>query len=89
MGTLAEWKSHKIIKAGKIKTINHPGTIDSLFFVLQVEDAEGRETEIKVHPNVFARGIPGPGDYFVVYDDEYQSWSPAAAFEKGYTRITT
>lgn len=27
------------------------------------------------------------GDYLVVYDDGYQSISPAKAFEDGYTRI--
>jgi hypothetical protein len=30
---------------------------------------------------------PQPGGYFVVYDDGYQSYSPAAAFEAGYTLI--
>ncbi len=32
----------------------------------------------------FARSTPTVGDYFVVYDDGYQSHSPAAAFEAGY-----
>jgi hypothetical protein len=27
------------------------------------------------------------GGYFVVYDDGYTSYSPAAAFESGYSRI--
>ena len=27
------------------------------------------------------------GGYFVVYEDGYQSFSPAKAFEEGYTRI--
>lgn len=30
---------------------------------------------------------PEPGGYFVVYEDGYQSYSPAKAFEEGYTRI--
>jgi len=30
---------------------------------------------------------PAAGGYFVVYDDGYQSYSPAKAFEEGYTRI--
>lgn len=25
--------------------------------------------------------------YYVVYDDGYKSWSPAKAFEEGYTKI--
>ena len=34
-----------------------------------------------------SRYMPKPGDYFVVYDDGYESYSPAKAFEEGYTRI--
>jgi hypothetical protein len=30
---------------------------------------------------------PQPGGYYVVYDDGYESFSPALAFEQGYTRI--
>ena len=30
---------------------------------------------------------PQPGGYFVVYNDGYQSYSPPAAFEEGYTQI--
>jgi hypothetical protein len=30
---------------------------------------------------------PRPGGYFVEYADGYRSFSPAEAFEAGYTRI--
>jgi hypothetical protein len=30
---------------------------------------------------------PQAGGYYVVYDDGYQSWSPAKAFEDGYSLI--
>ena len=30
---------------------------------------------------------PQPGGYYVVYKDGYKSFSPAEAFEDGYTRI--
>jgi hypothetical protein len=30
---------------------------------------------------------PHVGGYYVVYDDGYKSFSPASAFETGYTRI--
>ena len=30
---------------------------------------------------------PQVGGYYVVYDDGYKSFSPAKAFEEGYTRI--
>ncbi len=34
------------------------------------------------------RHKPQPGGYFVVYKDGYQSFSPAQAFEDGYTLCT-
>ena len=41
-----------------------------------------------VDASVVSRYMPNPGDYFVIYDgDGYESISPAAAFESGYTRI--
>jgi hypothetical protein len=30
---------------------------------------------------------PQAGGYYVVYADGYKSWSPAKAFEEGYTRV--
>lgn len=33
-----------------------------------------------------ATGVVDPG-YYVVYEDDYVSWSPTEAFEKGYTEI--
>lgn len=30
---------------------------------------------------------PQPGGYYITYEDGYESYSPAAAFEEGYTRI--
>lgn len=34
------------------------------------------------------RNIPRDGDYYVVYDDGYESFSPRKAFEEGYSLIT-
>ncbi len=31
---------------------------------------------------------PQAGGYYVVYQDGYKSWSPADAFEEGYTLIS-
>ena len=38
-------------------------------------------------PNGFMRHNPKPGGYFVVYKGGYKSFSPAEAFEDGYTLI--
>ena len=51
-----------------------------------VEDANGAPCKVEVTPSVFARGRPNLGDYIVIYDDGYKSWSPAKTFEDGYAR---
>lgn len=35
----------------------------------------------------FSKHDPKAGGYYVVYADGYKSYSPAAAFESGYTKI--
>ena len=36
----------------------------------------------------FRKHNPEPGGYYVVYKDGYKSFSPADAFEDGYTKLT-
>ena len=43
--------------------------------------------KIQVTPDFFVKHNPQVDGYFVVYEDGYQSYSPAKAFEEGYTRI--
>jgi hypothetical protein len=40
-----------------------------------------------VSAEYLAKHKPEVGGYFVVYADGYQSFSPAQAFEEGYTRL--
>jgi hypothetical protein len=42
---------------------------------------------IVVDSSYVRRHMPKPGGYYVVYKDGYKSFSPADAFEDGYTRI--
>ena len=42
---------------------------------------------IKVDRDYVSKHKPEAGGYYVVYADGYKSYSPAAAFESGYTRI--
>ncbi len=95
MNTSAEmpqYQSHKKVWALKIKAIE---------FDIDAARAEGRETDgtatitpveegyahFKVSADFVRRHQPHTGGYFVVYPDGYQSFSPADAFESGYTRI--
>jgi hypothetical protein len=40
-----------------------------------------------VPENMFSRYTPVPGDFYVVYDDGYKSFSPRKAFLEGYTKV--
>lgn len=81
MSQLADWKCHKIVKAGKILTMPGEGS-----GIVMIEDVNLAPCKIEMPPNAWARGRPVLGDYIVVYEDGYKSWSPAKAFEDGYSR---
>lgn len=79
MENLPRYRCHKEVQAAKIKDIvgrrllpDLPGTDNR---PILVDDA------------YLAKHNPQPGGYYVVYDDGYASYSPAQAFESGYTRI--
>ncbi len=88
---LPRWRSHKEVYGDKItevRTLSPPDPND---------EAIRDDTRIRwiiacggivtVTKDLIARGAPSVGDYFVQYDDGYKSWSPAKAFEEGYTRL--
>ncbi len=50
-------------------------------------DVEAPYSPIEVDGKYMRKHTPEVGGYFVVYEDGYQSFSPAQAFEAGYTRI--
>lgn len=50
--------------------------------------AEEGFAPFEVNQEYMTRHRPSVGGYFVVYADGYKSYSPAKAFEEGYTRIT-
>lgn len=81
--SLPKYKSHKEVWAGKIAAIHYTGNGGAL---LQMEDEEVQDF-IRVTPAYVAKHNPLVGGYYVLYADGYESWSPADAFESGYTRI--
>lgn len=82
---LPKYVSHKVVHAAKIRrweTVPAEGQRPAELVLF----LEGFESPLmSVDPKLFARYVPVPGDYFVVYADGYQSISPAKAFEEGYT----
>ena len=80
MRDLPRYKSHKIVQAARIRAImvNTDDGINTLAL-------EGGESVQVVKG--YMRHNPEPGGYYVRYPDGYESWSPAEAFEDGYTLV--
>ena len=86
---MPQYQCHKKVWALKIAAIKKDG------------DGEDRETDgsamitpaekgyapFKVDFEYMRKHKPEAGGYYVVYDDGYKSWSPAKAFEDGYTKL--
>ncbi len=79
------YKCHKEVFALKIKDIGYPkegcGTDHTLLF------EETGFAPIEVSKEYIQNHNPEAGGYYVVYKDGYKSFSPAKAFEDGYTLI--
>ncbi len=91
MSELPRYQCHKIVHALKIKTAQVSGSTsspDTKYFLLPEGE---RFSKIEVSKEWWKKHQPysveNNGGYFVVYEDGYQSFSPAEAFESGYTRI--
>jgi hypothetical protein len=95
---MPKYRCHKEVHALKIKdVIKHahpdPNYDDAKFEAsdefqgahLMIED-EGY-APVPVDADWYRKHDPKPGGYYVVYADGYKSFSPAEAFESGYTRI--
>jgi hypothetical protein len=77
---MPKYQSHKQVHALKLKGI------------IRLDDGSGWKLEadgtyVIVHNEYVMRHQPQVGGYYVVYEDGYESWSPAKVFEAGYTRI--
>lgn len=79
--SLPKWKCHKIVEADQIVEIKYG--IDGARWHLKCG--------IVIAPIVTAkltqRGAPKVNDFYVRYNDGYESWSPRQAFEEGYALL--
>lgn len=78
---LPRYVCHKEVGALKITAVKEVGCGVA---ALEVEPA--RFGPIYGDPDWIAKHAPQPGGYLVFYADGYRSYSPAKAFEEGYTR---
>ena len=79
---IPKYKSHKEVWALKMKSVALTEDGTGVF----IPDDEGY-APIKLDAGYMQKHNPQAGGYYIVYQDGYKSWSPAEAFEKGYTRI--
>lgn len=70
------YECHKEVHAAKITAIEND--------ILILGHIGGRQ---QVTDGWLARFKPEVGGYYVVYKDGYSSYSPAKAFEEGYSRV--
>ncbi len=82
MGELPRYQCHKKVWALKIKSIELRS--DGTSIIVPEDD---RYARFSVENSYIMKHGPITGGYYVVYEDGYKSFSPAPAFEEGYTRI--
>ena len=86
---MPKYKCHKEVWALKIKSIVRDGEgknreSDGSAIITPEEDDYA---PFRVEPDYLHKHKPQVGGYYVVYKDGYKSFSPADAFEEGYSRI--
>lgn len=86
MAELPRWKCHKDVWAFRITHIE-TGTAATQDGSALLHHAEGYFMPVRVDAGFLEKHKPEPGGYYVQYKDGYKSFSPAEAFEGGYTRI--
>jgi len=82
---LPEYQCHKKVWAFKIFNIlERKGEDGYVYYVL----SDGASAVIYVSKEYVEKHNPKVGGYYVRYQDGYESYSPAGAFENGYSLIT-
>lgn len=81
---MPRYRCHKEVSAIKIATI----TFSPLGDALVLTPVESGVAPVTVGAKYVNKHNPRAGGYYVRYEDGYESFSPADAFESGYTRIT-
>jgi hypothetical protein len=76
------YECHKTVHALEIKSVGSYRTLENGALVRSLEFTDGSSRD--VGEAVFRRYIPSPGDFYVVYEDGYESFSPMDQFKGGY-----
>ena len=81
---LPKYKCHKVVHAAKITDITSQDADGDLTHALIFGEISAFQSITDVWRKKYD---PQVGGYYVVYEDGYVSFSPADAFEAGYTKI--
>ena len=77
---LPQWKSHKTVFADKIVFVDTHVMLTECGGKIELFDTDiGNRISVSIKK-------PQVGDYYVQYQDGYESWSPRDAFEAGYVK---
>ena len=79
---MPKYVCHKEVHALKIESLYTSGH----GHIMMVPALDGFAT-IRLDPEYVNKHGPQAGGYYVVYEDGYKSFSPAKAFEDGYTAV--
>jgi hypothetical protein len=88
MTELPLYQSHKRVRALKIERVVLRECVQCLTPGATIFPENTEYDPFDVDSSYVSRHNPQAGGYYVVYLDGYQSWSPAEAFEEGYTLVT-
>jgi hypothetical protein len=83
---LPQYQSHKKVHAFKILAVSYEETPDGISLVCIVP-TDPNLSPVYIDYDWYYKHRPQAGGYYVVYEDGYTSYSPAEAFENGYTLI--
>ena len=76
------YRSHKVVQAAQIAHVGDPDVDGNRYIFFELGFPQ-----ILCPAPMFARYVPVPGDYLVVYRDNYMSFSPKVELEDGYAQF--
>jgi hypothetical protein len=86
---LPEFQSHKIVRAALILAVAlHDTGTGTLTLQIPSGENPAHKVDISVTSAYMQKHQPQVDGYYVLYQDGYESFSPAEAFEEGYNAVT-